>query len=550
MKKNKKGKILVCMALAGVVVGTTVGATSAFAKEQKISKVLVTKDGYEFTPSNFGARITGYNFNPDNSLFYGIERDGRYYGISTVKATYDEAKKICEENGGELISVDSQAEKDALTRVATTQQLPVIIEGITFYGYGRDTVAESNMKDFFTLFGDESTLTKLESDKKVSLYKYYNTALTYANDDAALSYSATNKFQKRYGNQWWESSDLKLVTNYDVSSYFVCEWDSKPQNMHVFSTDFVIPQRVNGMVVRTVDKDAFPKFDGYRAYMDSLTISAKITNIEEGTFSGATNMKSVSFPCTLQTIDAYAFENNGLTELNLPSYLYKIGNYAFHVSKLNSVTFNNRLNSIGESAFEYAGLKNSVTINRNLKTIGKNAFRFCKMTDVTIPGTVSTIGEGAFCKTELKTVTINKGVKKIENDAFRFTNLTEINLPSGLTHLGSGVVECAKVDTLTIPKTVKTFGTGKVDMYGRGPKTIAFQSGTYSIPSEALKNWTTKRVEVPNTVRYIGDDAFDNPFIKTAVIPTTIKEENLNKLFGTSTVTVEYGDKVITVTPQ
>ena len=87
---------------------------------------------------------------------------------------------------------------------------------------------------------------------------------------------------------------------------------------------------------------------------------------------------------------------------------------------MTSVTIPNSVTSIGEYAFCYCGSLTSVTIPNSVTSIGKGAFEGCSgLTSVTIPNSVTSIGGYAFeyCS-GLTSVTIGNSVKYIGENAF------------------------------------------------------------------------------------------------------------------------------------
>ena len=96
------------------------------------------------------------------------------------------------------------------------------------------------------------------------------------------------------------------------------------------------------------------------------------------------------------------------------------------------------------------------TIGENkyeVTAVGKNAFSGTKITSVSMPGSVKSIGEGAFrgC-TALTTVNIPSSVETISDYAFYgCTAMKNINLPGSITKIGyEAFMNCTSLETITI----------------------------------------------------------------------------------------------------
>ena len=91
---------------------------------------------------------------------------------------------------------------------------------------------------------------------------------------------------------------------------------------------------------------------------------------------------------------------------------------------MTSVTIPNSVTSIGERAFSYCSGLISVTIGNSVTSIGAEAFANCSgLTSVTIPNSVTSIGDEAFYECSgLTSVTIGNSVTSIGDEAFARCN--------------------------------------------------------------------------------------------------------------------------------
>ena len=82
-------------------------------------------------------------------------------------------------------------------------------------------------------------------------------------------------------------------------------------------------------------------------------------------------------------------------------------------------------------------------------------------TDYTIPGTVTRIGDAAFCQTGITSVTIPESVTSIGFCAFSHCyNLTSITIPNSVTDIENlAIDECNNLESVILPESVKHLGS-------------------------------------------------------------------------------------------
>ncbi len=106
-----------------------------------------------------------------------------------------------------------------------------------------------------------------------------------------------------------------------------------------------------------------------------IEIKSGITNIPNYAFYGSSSVTKVTIPNTVTSIGKSAFQRCGVTgSLYLPESITEIEEYAFYgCTYLTSITIPSKVKMIKSDTFEYSGLI-SVTIPKSVTTIGDCAF--------------------------------------------------------------------------------------------------------------------------------------------------------------------------------
>lgn len=191
----------------------------------------------------------------------------------------------------------------------------------------------------------------------------------------------------------------------------------------------------------------------YRPFINNVIIGDGVSNIYLGAFSGCENIKSVTLPNTLTTIEDMAFNNcRSLTSITLPESLVSIAEMAFANSQLKSVQIPCNVEEIGDGAF-YGNDGCVITVDPDNKFYSSlDGVLFDKDKTKLIAYTMD--GENA----PEKIYVVPEGVKTIGVSAFcNCSNLWGVVLPQSLINIESCAFDCANlVWDLTIPKNVES----------------------------------------------------------------------------------------------
>lgn len=201
-----------------------------------------------------------------------------------------------------------------------------------------------------------------------------------------------------------------------------------------------------------------------RASITSITIPVSVKSIGEDAFLGFSKLKEVNYKGTLEQWLGISFNNYSSNPCCQGAYLYtngrgnlsnvtSIGNYVFSgCENYTAITIPGSVTSIGNGAF--AGSKlSSVTIPDSVKSIGDSAFAGCSLSTVTIPNSVTNIGSGAFAGSKLSSVIIPDSVTSIGEDTFNScTSLKSVVIGTGVKSIAGGAFYgCSSLEEMTIP---------------------------------------------------------------------------------------------------
>ena len=208
-------------------------------------------------------------------------------------------------------------------------------------------------------------------------------------------------------------------------------------------------------------------------------------------------------------IYSYAFANRSdLHSVTIPACVNAIGGYAFNACYL--LTEVNITDIAAWCAIDFKSYGTDVLGGRDLyingeyvdhlvipegvEKISNYAFYGSRITDVTLPSTLRTIGTGAFYECQnLKSLTIPEGVTVIENEAFiNCSSIEYVNLPTSLTYIGNAAFErCDSISSV-------------------------YYAGNYN-------SWVTVDIEANNTCLLYAsrhyEEQRESSYSKTTVVP-------------------------------
>lgn len=299
-----------------------------------------------------------------------------------------------------------------------------------------------------------------------------------------------------------------------------------------------------------------------------------VTKIGDDAFEDCDKLTSLGIPAIVEEVDEGAFVNLD----GLDTFVVNEDNPAF--TAVDGVLYSKDMRKL--IAYPKAKEQQEYVINDNVEAIGECAFaENQKLSVVTIPASIKTIGDFSFCFTSLESIYVHSdnetflsldgvlftkdmneliayptkkdtnhyqipsNVKKIRDFAFvGSVNLIQVEIPNSVTKIGlSAFQDCEGLARIKIPNSLtkieKSVFADCINL-----NQIEIPNSVTEIGEHAFKNCKElKYIEIPYSVKKIGSFAFDGcANISMMELPRTVKEIGTGAFVGCSRLEAFYVD--------
>lgn len=273
--------------------------------------------------------------------------------------------------------------------------------------------------------------------------------------------------------------------------------------------------QVGNLYYDFVDKDAgtvaVAAYPTKGQYYSADEIVVPPTVEYENTTYKVTSLGYRAFAIALQT-----------TSITLPEGLETIEPYAIYNTGITQLTIPSTVTSLGDHSVYDNKKLTKVNILADIEAIPQSCFDSSAITEINFPESLKTIGEYAFKSCALREVTMPASLRKIDKKAFYLCkSLQYVTLNEGLESIGGGAFEdCTALQEITIPGSVQEW-TYEYGTYHRtfagcwALKKVVLDEGVTEIPNNGFAilgqgNGSLSEIVIPASVTSIGNDAFYN----------------------------------------
>lgn len=199
-----------------------------------------------------------------------------------------------------------------------------------------------------------------------------------------------------------------------------------------------------------IDSEAFR----YCSSIEKIELPETVTEIGASAFRDCTNLASINLPNAISEVKPFMFSGcSNLTSLTIPNNVVSIGKGAFkECVKLTALNIPDNVTSVS-GAFYGCSAEIKWGANAVITTIGDEAFSEYTGANITLPDSITSIGEEAFkgCTAQIKWGD-NPTITEIGTKAFYGYAGTNLYIPLSVVSIGrSALGACKNLTSITYP---------------------------------------------------------------------------------------------------
>lgn len=193
--------------------------------------------------------------------------------------------------------------------------------------------------------------------------------------------------------------------------------------------------------------------------------------------------------------------------------------------RLTGVTFPGSVISIGEGAFLNCPFLKRLVLSDKLKEIPNYFAPSCELLEIAIPDSVKSIGRESFSGCQKLTGEVITSATKVGERAFYNTAITAVILKKPIKYIGKeGFAKSTSLKNISFEVDNNTILSGGLFKGCRSIVTLTLPEGLQSVPSSCFEGCVSlKEINLPSTIKSIGNKCFyDCKFLERINIPNCL----------------------------
>lgn len=204
----------------------------------------------------------------------------------------------------------------------------------------------------------------------------------------------------------------------------------------------------------------------------------------------------VIVPKTVKRIADYCFDGcSKLTSIELPRSIETIGSYAFSGLTLDRLSIPNSVTSIGESCFCNTTVRQKFRFSQRITSLPDNCFKYAYIPNTDFLVNIEEIGNSCFASSRQAILPENLRLPKtktIGNYAFtNVSNVKTIELPSCIQHIGEGAFSSSADDLKIIFLSMAPFNIGDNAFFAIGDHATLYVPSGSKLIFENARPWSS-----------------------------------------------------------
>ena len=221
------------------------------------------------------------------------------------------------------------------------------------------------------------------------------------------------------------------------------------------SSDVVIPDTIGGVNVQNIGQGAFVDVDN----LECMDTNSNII-LKDKDYIHTSTINDGYIACAFAISKNFILDSSAhlITSVILPQYLKTISLGGFQSQLIESITIPDSVTSIGDYAFTRNVSMVNAKIGNGVTNIGNYSFMYNSLSNLTFGNAIETIGMFSFRNNQLTKVDIPENVTMIDVGTFSFNQLTEVDIHENVTRINTAAFAYNRLTNICIPGNVTRIG--------------------------------------------------------------------------------------------